>query len=167
MLRTLVNCKAWFIGSYCQFLCFKINSVGGIEPTTGGEGQQFMEPFPICSLSPGPCSYWHCNQLAGASTNVGAGVLVVPAVGTLLPGVPTQLSLSLEAQHQGKTYSVLVRCQGGTHQAVVAKDCMQSLVWPGGLLEAEWVEVRGVLGEIHQCPLLVLLQIKYKVKTQS
>lgn len=64
----------------------------GSSPWRGSWGEQ---PFPLCSVSPGPSGYWHCNQLAGARTNVGAGVLVVPAVGTLLLGVPTHVSQHL------------------------------------------------------------------------
>ena len=71
----------------------------------------------------------------------------------------------------GGTYSVPVRIQGGVHQAMVDSGCQQSLIHqnlvrPGALLEASWVEIRCVHGDIHRYP-IVLVQIKYKGKTHS
>lgn len=50
------------------------------------------------------------------------------------------------ASGPGGTYRIPVRCQGGTSHALVDTGCTQtlvhqSLVHPGALLEAEWVEV--------------------------
>lgn len=50
------------------------------------------------------------------------------------------------------TYSVLARCSRGILQAMVDSDCTQSmidqnLVWPGGLLEARWLEIWCVYGD--------------------
>lgn len=66
-------------------------------------------------------------------------------------------------------YSVPVRCQGGIHQALVDMGCTQTLVHQTlirtrELLEAEWVELSCVHGDIHEHP-IVQLQIKYKGKT--
>lgn len=39
------NCKAWFTGSYCQFLCFKINPHGGIVLPPVARGSSSWSPF--------------------------------------------------------------------------------------------------------------------------
>ncbi|XP_026003826.1 uncharacterized protein LOC113009615 [Astatotilapia calliptera] len=69
----------------------------------------------------------------------------------------------------GGTYSIPVRTRGGIRQALVDTGCTQtlvhqSLVRPGALLEAEWVEVRCVHGDVHRYPIVPLL-LKYKGKT--
>ena len=71
----------------------------------------------------------------------------------------------------GETYSVPVRIQGGTHQAMVDSGCMQSIVHqnlirPGALLEAGWVDIRCVHGDIHRYP-VVPVEIRYKGKKHS
>jgi len=66
------------------------------------------------------------------------------------------------------TYRIPVCIQGGTHQALMDTGCNQTmihqrLVRPGALIEASWVKVRCVHGDIHQYP-EVTLDISYKGK---
>lgn len=66
-----------------------------------------------------------------------------------------------DIQHTG-------RCQGGIRHALVDTGCTQtlahqSLVRPGALLEAEWVEVKCVHSDIHRYP-VVSLVLKFKGK---
>ena len=66
----------------------------------------------------------------------------------------------------GGTYSVPVRIQVGTHQAMVDSGCMQSIVHqdlirPGALIEAGGVDIRCVHGDIHTYP-VVLVEIRFK-----
>uniref|UniRef100_A0A669EMK6 CCHC-type domain-containing protein n=1 Tax=Oreochromis niloticus TaxID=8128 RepID=A0A669EMK6_ORENI len=61
----------------------------------------------------------------------------------------------------GGTYSIPVRTRGAIRHALVDTGCMQtlvhqSLVRPGALLEAEWVEVKCVHGDIHRYPIVPL-----------
>uniref|UniRef100_A0A669B7F8 Integrase catalytic domain-containing protein n=1 Tax=Oreochromis niloticus TaxID=8128 RepID=A0A669B7F8_ORENI len=69
----------------------------------------------------------------------------------------------------GGTYSIPVRTRGGIRHALVDTGCTQtlvhqSLVRPGALLEADWVEVKCVHGDVHRYPIVPLL-LKYKGKT--
>lgn len=69
----------------------------------------------------------------------------------------------------GGTYHIPVRCQGCISHALVDTGCTEtlvhkSLVRPGALLEAEWVEVRCVHGDIHKNPVASLL-LKFRGKT--
>lgn len=71
----------------------------------------------------------------------------------------------------GRTYRMPVWCQGGIRHALVDTGCTQtlvhqSLVRPGALLEADWVEVKCVHGDVHKYPIVPLL-LKYKGKTHS
>ncbi|XP_059210478.1 uncharacterized protein LOC131989303 [Centropristis striata] len=71
----------------------------------------------------------------------------------------------------GGTYSVPVRIQGGTHQAMVDSGCTQSIVHqnlirPGALREAGWVDIRCVHGDIHRYP-VVPVEIRFKGKKHS
>lgn len=71
----------------------------------------------------------------------------------------------------GEAYHKPVRCQWGTHQAMVDLGCTQTLVHqtmvlPGSLLESEWVEVKCVHGDIHEYH-LVPLEIRYKVTSHT
>ena len=71
----------------------------------------------------------------------------------------------------GGTYSVPVRIQGVTHQAMVDSGCMQSIVHqnlirPGALIEAGGVDIRCVHGDIHTYP-VVLVEIQFKGKKHS
>ncbi|KAM4562630.1 uncharacterized protein PAE49_011040 [Odontesthes bonariensis] len=71
----------------------------------------------------------------------------------------------------GGTYSVPGRIQGGTHQAMVDSGCMQSmihqnLIRPGALIEASWVDIKCVHGDIHRYP-VVSVEILYKGKKHS
>ncbi|XP_051815566.1 uncharacterized protein LOC110961245 isoform X1 [Acanthochromis polyacanthus] len=68
----------------------------------------------------------------------------------------------------GGTYSVPVRIQGGVHQAMVDSGCEQSqihqnLVRPGALVEASWVRIRCVHGDVHKYP-IVPVEIIFKGK---
>ncbi|KAM9766884.1 uncharacterized protein ACNS7B_017333 [Menidia menidia] len=69
------------------------------------------------------------------------------------------------------TYSVPVRIQGGTHQAMVDSGCTQSmvhqsLVRPGALLEAGCVDIMCVHGDVHRYP-VVPVEIRYRGKKHS
>lgn len=55
----------------------------------------------------------------------------------------------------GGTYSVPVRIQGGIHQATVDSGCTQSLIHqnlvrPGALVEASWVDIICVHGDVYR-----------------
>lgn len=68
----------------------------------------------------------------------------------------------------GGTYSVPVRVQGGIYQAMENLDCTQSmihqnLVRPGALVEASWVEVGCVHGDVHGYP-VVPVEIRHMGK---
>lgn len=68
----------------------------------------------------------------------------------------------------GGTYNIPGRCQGGIRHALVDMGCTQilvhqSLVRPGALLEAEWVEVKCVHSDIHRYH-VVSLVLKFKGK---
>lgn len=60
----------------------------------------------------------------------------------------------------GETYRLPVRCPGGICQALVNSGCTQTLVHQT-LLEAEWVEVKCVHGDIHKYP-SVQIEIRYQ-----
>uniref|UniRef100_A0A8P4KG28 Gypsy retrotransposon integrase-like protein 1 n=1 Tax=Dicentrarchus labrax TaxID=13489 RepID=A0A8P4KG28_DICLA len=71
----------------------------------------------------------------------------------------------------GGTYSVPVRIQGGIHRAMVDSGCTQSiihqnLVRPGTLVEASWVDIRCVHGDIHRY-VVVPVEIRYKGKKHT
>ncbi|KAM9717937.1 uncharacterized protein ACNS7B_021418 isoform 1-T1 [Menidia menidia] len=69
------------------------------------------------------------------------------------------------------TYSVPVRIQGGTHQAMVDSGCTQSmvhqsLVRPGALLEAGCVDIMCVHGDVHRYP-VVPVEIRHRGKKHN
>ena len=69
----------------------------------------------------------------------------------------------------GATYRIPVRIQGGVHRAMVDSGCMhsmihQNLVLPGALVEACWVKIKCVHGDIHKYP-LVTVEIRHKGKS--
>ncbi|XP_069381335.1 uncharacterized protein [Paralichthys olivaceus] len=69
---------------------------------------------------------------------------------------------------RGETYHIPVCIQVGTHQALLDTGCNQTmihqrLVRTGALMEASWVKVRCVHGDIHEYPVVTLL-ISYKGK---
>ena len=102
---------------------------------------------------------WRCGQLghfreACPLMEVGQ-VIRVDGPATPFPG-------------PGATYSIPVRIQGAVHQAMVDSGCMQSmihqnLVRPGALVEACWVDIRCVHGDIHRYP-MVTAEIRHQGK---
>ena len=68
----------------------------------------------------------------------------------------------------GGTYSVPVRIQVGTHQAMVDSLYIvhQNLIRPGALIEAGGVDIRCVHGDIHTYP-VVLVEIQFKGEKHS
>lgn len=65
-------------------------------------------------------------------------------------------------------YRIPVRIQGGTRQALLDSGCKQtmihqSLVQPEALVEASWVSVRCVHGDIHDYP-VVSGEIRHREK---
>lgn len=142
-----------------------------------------MEPHqPICgSVSlPDPRSPKCCLQATENSTDAGAGVLEVrmagaPEIGLSSDGGVGQVfgvaGAPAPSPSPGGTYCILVRCQGAICQALVDTGCTQNLVHqnlvrPGALLEAEWVKVKCVHGDIHKYPIVQLL-LKLKAKTHK
>ena len=74
----------------------------------------------------------------------------------------------ISSHDPGETYHVPVRIKGGVHQALVDSGCTQSiihqdLVRPGALVEASWVDVRCIHGDIHRYP-VVPVEIRYRGK---
>lgn len=142
-----------------------------------------MEPHqPICgSVSlPDPGSPKCCLQATENSTDAGAGVLEVRMAGAPEMGLSSDGGVGqvfgvagapAPSPSPGGTYCILVRCQGAICHALVDTGSRQNLVHqhlvhPGALLEAEWVKVKCVHGDIHKYPIVQLL-LKLKAKTHK